>query len=271
MMKINTRNNTKIIKQIKDTIISLQNKKYITEIYNFDGENIILDKNTFFYAELIEPPEERYFMVYDSDIDKIFTYLKSSNISKFDFVRYYLACKRVTNNDSEFGYLAQSKLKQLISDTRTVGRYNKILQDDLELFKFNSNYLTAEKHYCTTFVGAYNNKSFDKMVQDEANNRGLVPTDKTKANKKRSLKQKIYNINNSDDKDARIQELEEKLKQYESMQYKNKNEQKEKDDQEISDLVDELNLDIQIFEDDIPESTKITKQLTKDNDDYHDK
>ena len=298
-MYIDSNSNKNIIRIIKDTIESLIEKGYITKLYDIhyniinsiddikdvkenkknkeEGKNKHNIKNDIFYVELAEePPINNYFQIQDIDIDIIFKYLQNVNINKFSLIRYFIACKRVSNNNN-FGYLTQGKLKQLVNHSSTIQRYNKILED-LQLIKFNSNYLTAEKNYCTTFIGNYNNDMFDKMVQEEAKNRGYILTDKTKANEKRSSKQKINNINkkiNDDtiiaEKDIEIEKLKAEVEKYKSMQYKDHKKQEEKiiqKDKEIIELIndfygfneDEYEND-QMNPDDIPESLKLTKQL----------
>lgn len=248
LMRVNTKNNTKIIGQIKEAIQSLLEKEYIINICNLDGEKRIDNKNTFFCLELKPIPEDFYFMIRDDDIDKILKYCQTTNISKYDLIRYFVACRRMSNNEANFGYLTQGKLKQLIDDSRTIQRYNRILQDELHLIRYDNNYLTPEKLYCRTFIGEYDDKSFDKKVKDTASFEGLVLTDKTKSNEKRSIKQKI---NNTEDK-TQIKQLEEKLDQ---LQYKDHS----SDDEEIIDLLNDLNIDC------IPESLRITKQLEQEN------
>jgi len=316
-MYIDSNSNKNIIRIIKDTIESLIEKGYITKLYDIhyniinsidnikdikdvkenkknkeEGKNKHNIKNDIFYVELAEePPANNYFQIQDIDIDIIFKYLQNVNINKFSLIRYFIACKRVSNNNN-FGYLTQGKLKQLVNHSNTIQRYNKILED-LQLIRFNSNYLTAEKHYCTTFIGDYNNDMFDKMVQEEAKNRGYILTDKTKANEKRSSKQKINNINkkiNDDtiiaEKDIEIEKLKAEVEKYKSMQYVDHKKQEEKIIQEdkkiiesindlygsnqyednqmnpddiMSDIIDTID-DDEIFED-IPESLKLTKQF----------
>lgn len=226
-MRINISNNRKVITTIKDVIIELTDKGYITNLYDLYYEevdillidSVIKDKDSLFYTELPEPPESNYFVIYDNEINYIFQELVSKNLNKFNIIRYFIACRRVSNNDSNFGYLTQTKLKQLISDSRTIQRYNKILQDDLHLIRYNNNYLTKDKYYCTTFIGKYDDEdNFNYQLQIEVDSKGLIPTDKIKSNIKRSKKQEINHLVN--DKDIKIKELEEKLKQYEALQYR---------------------------------------------------
>lgn len=251
-MYINTNSNKKFISIIKDTISSLIEKEYITGLCNLHYEEItiedITNKNYIFYVELIPPPDNNYFPIKDIDIDTICNHLQGVNIDKFSIIRYFIACRRVVNTESKFGYLTQGKLKQLVNHSKTIQGYNKILQDDLQLIRYNNSYLTRDRHYCTTFIGLYDEKeSFDKMVECEVGNKGLVHTDKVRSNKKRKLKQQVNNINNKINNPAnidKIKELEEQLeaknKQIEALQYKNKKEQKETEDKEIYQLVNEL-------------------------------
>jgi len=295
MMQIDTNSNTKIITQIKNTLTSLQEKKIITDIYLLNGsKEKIKDKHTFFYVELIKPltkgDKGGYFHVYEDDLNKIFSYLSGKNISKFDFIRYFLATQRVISNNDNFGYLPQSVIKRLVSNPKTIKRYNEILQKELHLIRYNNDYLTPKYKYCSTFIGLYNDddKLFDDKVKDMANSQGYVLTDKTKSNEKRKTKQEVNHlkdkIDNSDstDKDAEIEklkaELKEKNKQLESLQYKenkkDKNKRIEKEDKDIYDSVNDLYgsnqyEDDQMNPDDImPESLKITQEyLKKQNND----
>jgi len=226
MMRVNTVNNRNMVLKIKESMKGLTDKKYIIKFYNLSDKEITFEeatsnKDSLFQIELIRPPEDHFFKLYDKDIIHIFNQLHGENISKFNIIRYFIACKRVSHNDSNFGYLTQGKLKKLITDSRTIQRYNKILQDDLHLIRYNNSYLTPDKHYCTTFIGNWDDDiNFNYQLQIEVSAKGLIYTDKVKSNVKRSVKQKINNLSN--DKDIKIKELEEKLKQYEELQYKEK-------------------------------------------------
>ena len=227
-MRINVSNNRKIITTIKDTIIELVSKGYITKLYNLHYEylddknmplsinSIIKDKDSLFYVELVEPPADHYFEVYDNEINYILKELVSKNLNKFNIIRYFIACRRVSNNDSKFGYLTQGKLKQLISDSRTIQRYNKILQDDLHLIRYNNSYLTQDKHYCTTYIGYWDDEiNFNHQVKIEVESKGLICTNKVKSNIKRSVQQKINNADN-----LTIGELEDLLRKKKELEYK---------------------------------------------------
>lgn len=234
-MRINVSNNRKLVAVIKDTIIELISKGYIKNLYNIYYENcdskniplsinsIIKDKDSMFYVELVKPPANHYFEIYDQEINYIFKELASKNLNKFNIIRYFIACRRVSSNESNFGYLTQSKLKQLVNDSRTIKRYNEILQNDLHLIRYNNSFLTEDRHYCTTFIGHWDDEAnFNFQLQTEVEARGLIHTDKVKSNEKRSIQQKVNNIVNSefDIKDARILELEELLKQKLELEYK---------------------------------------------------
>lgn len=213
-MQIDIHNNRKIINVIKNTIKSLIDKEYIGNLYNIYYNPItiedIKDKNTMFYSELLEPPEDNFFMIQDNDINKIFEILKGVNLNKFNLIRYYIACCRVRNNEQRFGYLTQTKLKQLISDSRSIQRYNKILQDDLHLIKYCNDYLTLEKHYCTTFIGDWNDEeNFKLQLECEIAEKKLIHISKIKSNIKRSTKQKINHLEKSNKTNTElVQELE---------------------------------------------------------------
>ena len=178
--------------------------------------------------------ETLYFKVFDKNIDTIYDYLQDKKLNKFSMIRYYIACCRVSNNDASIGYLAQGKLKKLISDSRTIQRYNIILQDELELIIYNNSYLTPDKHYCTTFIGKWDDrKNFNAQLEIEVSSKGLIHTDKISSNKRRSVQQKINNIVMSEEeiRDARIKELQKLLDEKEKLEYKPKDyivEEKEK-------------------------------------------
>ena len=114
-MKYELHNNRDILPKIKETIASLIEKEYILDIYNINYEPIttedIKDKYFNFYIEMKEPPMENYFQVFDSAIISIFNGLKGEKLNKFNLIRYYLACCRVRNQESNVGFLAQSKMK----------------------------------------------------------------------------------------------------------------------------------------------------------------
>jgi len=197
-MYIDSNTNKKIINDIKNTFSLLKDKETILNYYDLHYNNIelndITNKNQVFYIELIHPPEDNYFMVKNIDINKIFKSLQGSNLSKNNLIRYFIACMRVINNEAKFGYLTQSKLKKLVNDSKTIQKYNKILQDDLNLIRYNNNYLTEEKHYSSTFIGLYENEyNFNKQVEFEVERQGLIFTNKTKSNLNRSITQKNNN------------------------------------------------------------------------------
>lgn len=231
-MRVNVSNNRRIITTIKDTIIELVSKGYITKLYNLyyedlDDKNmplsinsIIKDKDSLFYVELVQPPEDHYFEVYDNEINYILKELVSKNLNKFNIIRYFIACRRVSNNDSKFGYLTQGKLKQLVTDSRTIQRYNKILQDDLHLIRYNNNYLTVDKHYCTTYIGYWDDEdNFNHQVKIEVESKGLIHTDKIKSNERRSVQQKVNVVEKSTDNFS-IEELEALLMVKKALEYK---------------------------------------------------
>ena len=236
-MKYNSSSNHKIISRIRDIIDELIENKYITKMCNLSYEDIVLseiNKDTMFYVEIPKPLETLYFKVFDKNIDTIYDYLQDKKLNKFSMIRYYIACCRVSNNDASIGYLAQGKLKKLISDSRTIQRYNIILQDELELIIYNNSYLTPDKHYCTTFIGKWDDrKNFNAQLEIEVSSKGLIHTDKISSNKRRSVQQKINNIVMSEEeiRDARIKELQKLLDEKEKLEYKPKDyivEEKEK-------------------------------------------
>lgn len=79
-MKYDVNNNHKIIIEIKNAIKGLMDKKYISNLYDINYNEIILDsisnRYSLFYVKLIPPPDDKYFKVYDLDVDLIFDYIK---------------------------------------------------------------------------------------------------------------------------------------------------------------------------------------------------
>ena len=194
-MYVNSNTNKRITKSIMNVISSLKDKKYILNTYDLHYNQISIDdisnKNYVFYVELSPPPDNAFFIVENMDVDKIFYHLQNSNLGKFNLIRYFIACRRVCSNESNFGYLSQNKLKGLVSNAQTIQRYNNILQDELHLIRYNNSYFTLEKHYCTTFIGLYNDKTnFNNQVKCAVEQQGLIYTDKVQSNINRSETQK---------------------------------------------------------------------------------
>lgn len=227
-MKYDPKNNHKINAKIKEIVGKLVKNKHITKICDLtykeiSDKNPISTKDFMFYVEIPIPLENLYFKVFDKGIDDIFEYLQDKKLNKFNLVRYYIACSRVSNNEANFGYLTQGKLKKLVSDSRTIQKYNKILQDELRLILYNNNYLTPDKHYCTTYIGKWDDeKNFNYQLKAEVEGKGLIYTDKTKSNERRSIQQKINNIVISEEeiRDARIKELQKLLGEKKELEFK---------------------------------------------------
>ena len=219
LMFVDASRNRKIVDTIRDAITGLVEKEYILELYDLHYELISTDdlnKDTLFFVKLIKPLETFYFKVYDKHLDKIFDFVQSTNVGKFSLVRYFIACTRVSNNQANFGYLSQTKVKGLISNSRTIQRYNKILQDDLHLIRYNNSYLTPDKNYCTTYIGHWDDEAnFNRQLETEISGKGLIYTDKVKSNKKRSTQAKINNANN-----LTLDQLRELIKEKEALEYK---------------------------------------------------
>jgi len=223
LMFVDASRNRKIVDTIREAITGLVEKEYILELYDLHYELISTDdlsKDTLFFVKLIKPLENYYFKVFDKHLDKIFDYVQSTNIGKFSLIRYYIACCRVSNNQACFGYLSQTKVKGLVNNSKTIQRYNKILQDDLHLIRYNNSYLTEDKHYCTTYIGHWDDEAnFNRQLETEISGKGLIYTDKTQSNERRSVQQKINNIEKNPN-DFTLDELRELLKEKEALEYK---------------------------------------------------
>ena len=227
--------NSKIAAEVKDAIRNLIIKKYITIVdlhYREIEFDSLYNLNLFYVCS--DKLEDNYFKVLEYDLDKIFNYLSKINIDKFAFVRYFIAIQRVINSKDNFGYLAQSKVRVLIGEGKTVSNYNRILQEDLHLIRYNNNYVTPKKEYCSTYFGRYEDEpNFNKQLKLVVSEKGLIFSDKTKSNTRRSTKQKINktekNLSRAN-KDAKIKELEEELKKlkegYTTLEFKGNKKQK---------------------------------------------
>jgi len=226
-MRIDVSNNRNLVTVIKESLTKLKDKGYIIKIYNLCDEDcdennveftfklIIKNKNTLFFVELLEIPTTSYFKVYNRDVNLIFKHFQHNNLNKFNLIRYFIACCRVSSNSKNFGYLTQNQLNGLVTDSRTIQKYNNILQDDLNLIVYNNDYLTLEYKYCTTYIGKYYAKdNFNRQLKLEVIKKGLTHTNKSTSNLRRSLMQQINN--------AHGEELIELEKQYKELEYKSK-------------------------------------------------
>ena len=231
-MRVDVSNNRNLVATIKNSLIGLENKGYIAKVYNLCDENydknnikftiksIIKNKNTLFLVELSTIPISSYFKVFDRDINCIFKYLQHNNSNKFSLIRYFIACCRVSSNSKNFGYLTQNQLNGLVTDSRTIQGYNNVLQNELNLIVYNNDYLTTEYKYCTTYIGKYYAKdNFNRQLKLEVSKKGLIHTNKSISNMRRSIQQKINNAEKSID-DFTIEELETLLLKKKALEYK---------------------------------------------------
>lgn len=236
-MYIENRNN-RIIQNIKKGIKTLLNKKIIYNLSDVHMNEIQFDdlKNDTLFCYSLDLPKESYYKVFEYTLDEIFKYLKdnSSNISKFSLIRYFLAINRVISNQENFGYLPQSTVKNICGKSETIQRYNKILQDKLNLIQYNNDYMTPDRHYTSSFFGWYgDNDNFNNLLKNQIASKELIATNKEQSNKRRSNTQKINKVNkkiNDADKDieilqlkAKLAELEEEKKKLEYKQDENNN------------------------------------------------
>lgn len=210
-MYLRKNDSKRFIKDIRTAINGLLDKGLIKDIYDIHFNKVnfdTIDNKTTFIAE-IEPCTTEYFKVYEKDIDIIFRYLKGTNIKKFNLLRYYIAVMRVISNQQRFGYLTQKQCKELIGENKTISSYNDTLQD-LQLIIFNNDYLISENQYSRTFFGKFNDKdNFNKQLTAIVEYEGLIKTDKTSSNEKRSIKQKanIESDNSDTDESNILQEI----------------------------------------------------------------
>lgn len=197
----------RVMDTIKESVKGLIKKGLLGKITNLKEENIDikdLKNDDLFYIEVTDFTDN-YFCVQEDQLFKLFKYLSTSKVQKFSLARYYIAICRVVNNDSCFGYLTQNSVKKIVVNKDvTITQYNKILKD-LGLIIYNNDFITKERHYCKTFFSFPEYETnFNKQLQQEVQRQGLVKTDKTSSNIKRSETQKKNyanrksNPNNSD-------------------------------------------------------------------------
>lgn len=223
-------NNSKIAKEVREAIGSLIIKKHIiiVDLHYKELDLVSLKSNSDLFYVCSDKLEDNYFKVFECDLDKIFNYISKTNINKFAFVRYFIAIQRVINSSNSFGFLTQKKVRDLIGESRTVSNYNKILQDDLQLIRYNNNYVTPEKEYCSTYFGKYEDETnFKDQLKIVVSEKGLIFLDKTISNARRSTKQRINKTEKDlleSSKEEKIKELEEELKKlkegYSTLEFK---------------------------------------------------
>lgn len=186
-----------IASDLISSLHSLQDKHMVSGIYDLFFNPITrFGKSD---SVIVEVPivDRNYVPIYDNDVDKIMRYSKNTNINKYKLIRYFIAIKRVCNyvNDKtniqyHIGYLTQSQCQNIIENYQSITRYNNILHD-LGLICFNNNWCQPGGRYIKTYFNDTNDQDrIDQYCELVAAQEGMIPTDKVKSNKRRSVAQK---------------------------------------------------------------------------------
>lgn len=174
-------NNKRINTSLKNGLECLVNNGIITKITTLHGLKININQikiGMFVSLELnLDLDGGNYYKIYENDLDKVLEYLhnKGKNVNKFGLIRYLISVYRVVSNQEKFGWLTQSSITKLCGASRTITRYNKILQDELNIFIYNNNYISNSKR-CSTYFSFYNNKiEFNKRLANIVSEQKLLP------------------------------------------------------------------------------------------------
>lgn len=211
---------SKFVKQVRDTITWLIDNEYIElfdMLYNpieFDGKSQSMFMVSFSSAEIDE--EHNYVFAAEGGFTKIpltnmvelLNYINShKGIKKYQLIRYYLVVGRTCSNDSNFGYITQDTLCDVVGiSENTCVDYNKLLKK-LGLIDYSSEYgkVTKKGNFkmSPTMFGHYNvvnqhgnemtEEQFKRCVEERINSLGYVKVDTTQiANKKSNAMKKVW-------------------------------------------------------------------------------
>lgn len=191
----------KHIENIQDGLRQLVNAGYI-ELYDIGVDTPILaEKLTskeLFRIKFAEQDRE-FFQIYIEDLDKIIHSYSKYKVRKiFALIRYYLVIQRWTNFGENDGkrHVANSTIKHIITDNRTVQKLNHMLQQ-LEIFWYENGYrsISTLKEISTRFARCRDigEEEFRAQVADWAFAHGYEKFNKEDANElKRLHKQKEW-------------------------------------------------------------------------------
>lgn len=224
--------NTKTKTMIKKVLKSLKDKEilFFGKDFNCDIEldlDSITNRNSDIYCELFYEIGENFCMIYVSDLLKIFDYISKNNIDRYDFI--YLYCYILSyinyNKDNEYYKLAFPSLSTIEEETKLskntilkyIDIYKKIKILSCEYIGYNKKSNSNTKmFYCRKCDEAL----LKKKLQLEKTT-DIVIDKKTLMNKKRSIKQKINNlelkISNNEFNNDIIEELNKLKKEYKSL------------------------------------------------------
>jgi DNA-binding transcriptional regulator YhcF (GntR family) len=231
-----TTRNTNRTKYIIDTLKYFQEKQilFFSDKYNcIDEINIekfiTENKMDIVFAELYEPFEDNFTMIYDNEIDFILDYCKNNKINKYLIINLYLyILSYINNNEKDEDYkLCYPSIETLANELQisenTVLKYIDILKENKLLYYNNVGYKIVNGEYkmTNTYYCRYDDKEvlenkLDNIRQTKSINI-MNKSDKMKTNNKRSLKQKINKLinklNKTEEEVEKLKLLQEEYKQ----------------------------------------------------------
>jgi hypothetical protein len=181
---------------IQNSIRNLIDTGMITGVYDIFHNKINFDEASAYEPFYIETEliKEGYFLVGQDTLDKLCNEIKSTKISKFALLRYYIAIQRTVNCDAQFGYLSQNHVT-FINDGKTITQYNELLNG--RFFLVENGYMTPNRRWNTTFFGIIGDEdNFESQVNARVKTLSLIRCDKEKVCLKTSETQKSNYSNN---------------------------------------------------------------------------
>ena len=136
----------KVYRRVRSAISELIDIGLI-EIHSLEQERLEVNnitKDSSFYVTF-ETFDDNYFKVFIDDVNQIVrNYKKFSIMDVSNFFRYYLVIQRWTNfqDNIECRHVANSKVKFIVSDNRTIQKYNNTLQE-MRIFWFENGYRSS--------------------------------------------------------------------------------------------------------------------------------
>lgn len=181
---------------IKRSIKELVDLELI-QIFNIEQKTIHTREitNTSGFYISFKKFDEGYFKVFINDVHQIIREYEHYSIKELpSFFRYYLVIQRWTNfQDNIAGrHVANSKVKHIVTDNRTIQKYNNTLQE-MQIFWYENGYRSCQDNrtISTRFARCrvISQDDFQNEVAKWAAENDYVPYDKLGANEKRRITQ----------------------------------------------------------------------------------
>lgn len=197
--------NTKTKDTIKNILKSLKNKEvlFFGKDFNCEKElnlDLVTNRNSDIYCELFYEIGENFCILYINDLLKIFSYISKNNIDRYSFI--YLYCFILSyinyNKENEYYKLAFPSLSTIEEETtlskNTILKYIDIYKSinilSCEYIGYNKkNNSNTKMYYCRKC----DEELLYKMLNSQ-NTNNIVSDKKVLMNKKRSIKQRINNL-----------------------------------------------------------------------------